>query len=436
VGVSRLQPKVYPDGTPAEGILDNHNRVIDESDIKAMYGGGTYRLRVAVADSGGTYKFIKGGSRTVRIAGPPKQNGVTPTAQPTGKVEQAGVAQQALNMVKDNTRTMLDRVDNLNQQRSPQTEMLMEELRSSRESNAELQRLLFSGMNNGHSEKLISQMMSTEASRIESLRAQFESERSAMAQRHQHELDQARATHAQEVRRFEVAQEREVGALQRSYQMQIDTMKISYEGQIASLNRELSVAQGEIAALRAVKDKTFAEQIQEINMIKDLVGGEGDKEASGIERFATAIGGPLMEKVLGGGPAAGISAASMAVAPEPAPTHQIVSQGGEQILHRPDGRKQVLREKGIHDGDVSLSDKDLLTAEKFLAAAFYQGHPPEVVASSVSTMFSGVSNKITHLANTVGIDSLLMRLTKIAPESPLLGPDGREWFENVAKSLA
>lgn len=74
VRVVRLSPKDWC-GRRISGTVGTYDFLIDEEVVKAEHGGGVYQIVVSAPDETGRYKYAKGGSAVIKIAGDPMVRG-------------------------------------------------------------------------------------------------------------------------------------------------------------------------------------------------------------------------------------------------------------------------------------------------------------------------------------------------------------------------
>ena len=73
VSIERLEPKLDPDtGNNISGHLHTFNEVVTVEDIKAKYGGGSYRVQIRGPNQSTGRGSVIRGSKTVKVAGNPK----------------------------------------------------------------------------------------------------------------------------------------------------------------------------------------------------------------------------------------------------------------------------------------------------------------------------------------------------------------------------
>lgn len=333
--VGRTAPKKIG-AVSVEGHLDTFEEWQSEEDLREMYGGGTYQLKIFRPDGKGSMKYLK--SASVKISGEPHGQGI-PKKEPEvidyGPSADEG-SSQALDMVaklvEDSrnakqpqgmdmaamTAMMGTFMAPLQAQIAAGQAALAETQRLASEKEARLMEIVNQKPDTSEKDGLLNKMFDTESSRSEHLRNMHDSEMRTLRENTNDDKKRSEDRHRDELRSREDIQRREIDNMTRSNETLMDTLKMSYDARIESLKadivrveRDLSEARTELITLRAKKDKTIIEQASEFSAIKeamDVIGGGSDKDDRST--FEKALGamtenpdmiGTVIQAVTGGG---------------------------------------------------------------------------------------------------------------------------------------
>lgn len=478
VKVRRLSPKTYK-GVNTEGNVGTYHEAITEEQIAEEHGGGAYQIVVHNRRANGSMQYVQ--MRRINIAGVPKLDGLVEESNvtPIAAGENGGLASQAMGTMQMLLKEERAAKNNGNNGFDPRMLQMiqapvMEQVSAMREANAELRRaldekdarimtLIDRKPDNSFQNDMIKNMWGNESSRLESLRAQHESEMRQLRVAHQDELNRVRDQGREDLKDRSRGHEREIDAIKESMRSQIDSNKNAHEVRIDGLKMEitrltmdLAQAKGEIGELRAKKDKTLTEQAEEIVKVNDAfkalgVGGGGkdeddDSDKPWYERMATRVmeNPEAIGQLIGG--------VRQNVAPQqpqlPPPGQPFQGPDGKVYVTRPDGKVQrinpgvpaVRRAKAAaakaaiaekNEGPKPPDPAELAIAVEFMESAFGNGTTPEQFAGSVRSM---ISSDILAYIEKVGIDEILNNAT-LAQGSPLRSQAARNWLRKVAEIL-
>lgn len=466
VAVIRKVPKTWA-GRTIEGTLDTYEEPISEEQIREMYGGGTYALKIQRRDvrTGNWRHFTQ---RTIKIAGDPKLDSLITTDTGTNKGEEApSVVNNAMRIaaeLADKADARAERAEERAMRQvgpDPTILILKDELGDLRRSLAEKDARIFDMLNSrgkesSSSDVVLSKMLDGESTRMTALRAQVESEIRTINARHDAEIDRLHARYESQAQRAEDAHKRELDALNRSHDSQSTIMKISYESQMDGFKREiqhlasqLEVAQSELAVLRQLKNKSPVETITELATLKEAFENfSGGKEESGgtAERIISGImGSPLVEGI-GARLATGAVGAADATVPhrsqEPDLSQLEIDKpvkmpDGQIVVRRQDGQLYRIRQKPRPPAPtgaegVKLDPSDVAAAVQFMEGACNNDVDPAQFATTARSL---VPMSILASIRAQGVDHFLANVAKLDEGSILNSQKGRNWVRKVATIL-
>lgn len=491
VKVARRHPKAYK-GVNVEGTLGTYSDLIDEDTIREEHGGGTFSIIVHNRGPNGSLKFFQ--TRTLKIAGPPKVDGLLSSEDKDIEpimAEGGGLAAQALAMTQRQLEQAQRRADE--QQKAPGfdpnmmrmlNEPMMEQLRGLRDANVALQQsladkdsrimeLINRKPDTSFQDDMLKNMWGNESARIEGLRAQHDSEMRQMKTYHADEISRIRDQARDDMKERTRGHERELKAVEDSARAQIDSIKIAYEARIdglkaenTRLSAEIAQAKGEVGELRSRKDKSLTEQAEEIVKVQTAfkalgVGGsDKDEDDDSDKPWYERMAGRLMEnpeaigQLIGGVRQNLPAGAPQQQAPQlPPPGQPFQGPDGRVYMTRPDGKVQrlgsgvppVVRKKAIA-AKAAVEEKqeasgvptprppdptELMLAIQFMETAAANGTDP---AAFVAGARSLIPSDVIAYVEKAGIDDMLNN-ANLEPSSVLRTQAGRNWVRNVARIL-
>ena len=322
VKVIRTQPKKWK-GVSIEGHLDTYEEMQSEEELKAMYGGGTYQLKVFRPDGKGSMRYFKAAS--IKVSGEPKLPGEKEEVQafiPSGPTEDAGAVSQAMSTMEKLLSDMRNDKQQSNGMDLPammaMVGTMMEPLKANlaqaqaqaveaqrlaAEKDAHILQLIGTKPDNSENDKLVHKMFDTESNRSDHLRQMHESEMRQLRENTIADAKRADDRHRDELRAREDMQRREVDSITRSNDQVVTTLRMSYDSRIEGykkdierVERDLSEARTELIALRAKKDKPLMEQVGEITQMKEAfeaITGGGGKDDDDRKWYEKVLGQAL-----------------------------------------------------------------------------------------------------------------------------------------------
>lgn len=483
IKVYRMAPKSWgPENINIEGKCDEFNDTITEDDIRARHGGGTFKISIFRPNNKGSLVYYK--SRNIKIPGPPKLPWEEPKLNVVSNLDSGNseLASQAM-------RTMKEIIDqgkassgsggfDMGMFQALQ-QPIMEQIRQMNDANVELRRdlaakdariveLLSQKPDTSDKDMLINKMWDGENARLESLRAQHDSERRMMSESFQDQIRRLQDQHKEDLRDRQRAHERELETVKQSSLTQIESIKVSYEARIdglksemARLERDLGKLEAESGTLRAKKDKSLTEQAAEIVQMQEQlkvlgIGGGKDDEEDNRKWYEKAMGmladnPEVLQQILGGPPpdqSGGSQQPQQQQMIEPPPgvpfrtepngPIYIKKEDGTVIPYKPKPKANPMQ--GVSDNSAEPtgdsvrppSEAEVALAVSAMEGAFANATPPEMFAQTARSL---VPTDIIRYIEAQGIDNFLNEVAKLEPGSPLRNQAGREYMRQVAKVL-
>ncbi len=452
-------------GHPIKGSIATFEEAITEEDVRKTYGGGKYQIRIRMPNEQGKYTYKN--SLKFEIAGDPKitpmtgENNGSYAAANAPVVEPASVVTRAMDMTHrllEKSEARADRISQEAHKPDPTVGMLMDEIRAMRDQLNDKDRRLLDVMQRpsapSTSDTLVHKLFDNEHSRIDSLRAQFDSELRMRTEMHAKEVDRLNQRTDDLLRRQEDAHKREVDGLQRSFDSQLATLKLAYEGQIqalhhqlTTLDREVTLSKTEVVELRAKKDKGLVETMTELASVReamDVFGGNKEPNESTMERVISGV----LNSSLAEGVATRLAGPAMAAQPQPPQEQQelpinrpVRMPNGKIVVRREDGSVIELRKKSAQpaptgDEPVFVSDEDIKAAISFLESALTaDADPAQFARTARNLMPSLTQGSVRKMLEVQGVDEFFKRVAKLNPTSTLLMQHGKNWVRKVAAAL-
>lgn len=463
------------------GFLDTYDHLIDEDFIKREWGGGTYALRVSTLREGGCYRYEKGLHRTIAVAGEPRMDRLPGNVSaPTPTAGQSG---ENPSIVKTVLETMRDQIDRAQQAQRPQgvdptMQLFLDQMRADAERRdqqiRDLQARLDKALNQKPPEdpikdQILGTLIKGESGRVDSIRANHESEIRQLRESHQQELrllnerfdrerDHASRAHERALDTIKSSYEREIAAMRNLSEVNSTSVKgtfdiqvHTYKAEVARLERDNNELRLEVRELREKKDKSLIDQLKEIETLREaLSSGDEDKAKGAWEKIAETVMNPAaieqIGKIFQRPAAAGAPAPAQVAAQQPQqPVILRDRRTGQRFVQTPQGLapvKKIPQKVATEDGrTVDLPEVDpsqMAVLVNYLERAFQSRHPPEVVAQSGRTAIP--ENIIGWIRDndsrgTSGVDLFMSKVAKLPGTSPLQTQAGRNWLRKVSKAL-
>ena len=505
VQIVRKKPEVGPNGESIGGQLETVEELIDEDYLRENWGGGQFQLKIQRPNGNGNWTYFR--ARTIKIAGEPKMNGrlLTPGHAMPIAVEEDGLADKAFSTMERNMERAQLRAEKLEEfQRSNKGGLdieaiqafnapILAQLESSRRETADLQRMLYDSMGkkpetDPFRDKLLERAIDGESSRMDALRARYESEMRQLREGHLQEMKMFREQVRDDGKQQDRRHEREIDMLRASYESSARSNDVAYgtrtdglKSETDRLNRELIEARTEIATLRAKKDQSIGEKAKEIAELKETLGlGDGgdDADKPWYERALGTLANSeaamsLVGRVTGAGPQRDDDEQ---LAMHQRQQMQLQAAQAEQMMppvgvpfQAPDGniyvrnpddsvtqvdptalRRQKAaqtrdrhRAKGVPAqaggseveapaGTQPPTQQEVQLAVDFMTNALAANTEPAQFAATARNL---VPEPILAYIQAVGIDVFLNKVARLPPGSPLTQQHGRNFAREVVKHL-
>jgi hypothetical protein len=496
VAIIRKRPEEY-NGTTTGGSLETREERVDEDYIRDVWGGGTYQLKVSIPKPDGGWQYFR--ARTIKIAGDPKMHGqqiVSAGAQAPPEAASDPLASQAFSAMERNMRLAQQRAEDAEERNrngsggldyqamTALNAPLIAQLESAQTLVRELQGRVFDQASakpatDPFRDRILEKMVDGESARIEALRQQFNSEMRQLRENHGAEVKTIREQHRDDIKQADRRHEREIDMMRHSYEGQVKSNDVAYgtrtdglKTETNRLNRELTEARSELAALRARKDQTLPEKADELIKVKEALsglGGDDDGDKPWYERALAAAGNSeaalaLINKMVGGGEQPAAEPQQML------PPVGMPFQGpdGQVYVRNPDNsvtpvdmaqhqrRAGAAQAKARKQAEAAQAAQAGAPAEGEAAAAGGEAppRPPDAaeVAIAVNFMESAIQNNtdpaqfaatarslipgdILRFIQHVGVDEFLNKVARLEPGSPLTTQTGRNFARAVGKQL-
>lgn len=486
VRINREAPKtVRVNGRdyPTAGHLDTVNEAIDEEWLREQYGGGTYKLTITSRrqTEGGSFKYA--GHRQVIVAGDPKieklptNAAAVPSGTPPPSSESGGAAKEVLSLLKDELAHAREAKP---QGIDPAIQMVIDQLREDarrRDQQMEkLQQQLDLARNqkppeDPFRERMLDKLIDGDSARVVAIRSQYESEVRVIKEGHQQEIrliedrhdramKQVQQTHDLLVASLKASYEREIAALNTSHQVAATATTTTKDVTVMTLNAEIKRYELEITTLRTEnkelrerKDKSVIEQIKDMNVLKEALGGgeDGEGSASTIKEIASmipsaieGIGGIMASRSAAAQQPQQIQARAVAQAQQQRPRvvraqngEPFVQQGNKLVPVKPKP-KVVTTDAGETIEVPKIEEPTIRLIISQLEAAFGRDEDPDIVAQSAKAMIPPdiLAWILQHHTEQVsGVDLFMQKVAKLPGSSPLATQGGRNWLRKVGAIL-
>jgi hypothetical protein len=499
IDVYRLHPTIY-ENMNCGGSLGHYDEAINEDTVKEDHGGGKYRLTIKKArDTGQGFQIVT--HRSITIPGPPRLDTLGYKASAANAAAAAGaepssVVTKTFDVLTGSLRDERARVDRLEREGRGNNNggldpRLIEQLNApmiaqmqalSREKQAlddrfgKMMERLNEKPDTSFQDRMLEKMTDESGRRLEALRAMHDTEMRTVRERHAADLDRTQDRFDDQIKALERSHQRELDNFKLTFTSQLESLKAGYELRIEALNREiarserdLGKVEAETAALRAKKEKSPLEAMQEVIGYKEamqemgLVGGEEEEKRDLADKL---LDNPLVKGIaarIAGGP----EVPPQPAAPPPDQTPQrtyrdalieaasqvpvgspfqlqgdtrawVKGQDGKirpyQARRKPSGAKPGGAPTEPQEEPVNLGDpEDVKAAIAFLeSAVLSQTTPKDFVASSRLFIPEG----IRRLVKDKGSDWFLENVIKPSDTSPLSTQRARTWLREVGQELA
>lgn len=449
----RVYPEIF-DGRDVSGVLDHFDELIDEEYVKSRYGGGKYQIKAQTMQDNGRWYYA--GARTFKIAGDPIISG---DLFRRSTREEAEIPVQENNSLSERAMAMSERMLLEERQRAERIErsaqantginegmvalmikpyetqisilsaQLAEKERQLSEKDRTIKELSNFRPDTSRSDSLLEKVIGNEASKLDGLRMQFDSERRMLMDSHKDEVKRVLDRHDYEMKTKDDALNREVKNLERSFDARVDSLKSGYESRLESkdnrikdLERHLHKTETELAELRARKEKGPLDTLEEVAKFREMadtfMGGNKDEEdeTSTFERVTSKVMESPLVQALG---------ARIVNGPAQPPPQQRQIRRRLAPVETPPTPTPTNPLQGVDPAVVA-------GAVTYMETAIMNNIPPETFAQAVrSQMPTSLIDGIQHM----GVDAFLDAV-KLGDTSPLATQVGRTYARKVMRALA
>ena len=440
VTVVRETPKMWK-GRNIEGTLETFDEPISEDEIRELYGGGKYKLRIQTPNAKGSYVYAA--HRTLKIAGDPKLDHMA-VEEPSAE-DQPNVVRETLRLSErlvDRAHKRADQVEERAGQRTamdPSVELLVRSMQEqlgqvSRDSAAKdtrIHELLTRQNQRGPTDMLLEKMLDGDSARIAAIRTQHEAELRSVRERHLAEMDRLAARFDDQSRRFD-DQARQLGNV---HGREIDTIKLAHQSlseglksQIGHLERELASAKSELTALRTKKDKSVLDSVSELAAVREALGvfGGGD-DGSTLDRVLSALmSSPIVSRI--GERLAAPAVPPVLAAPIPVPRIALPRPPS------PPSAEFAAESRQPPKPAPAPETAPLTNGLELMESAFASGTDPQAFAQTARSL---IGPDIATELSAAGPDALVQQISAASPSSPLVSSQrGKNWIRAVTQLLA
>ncbi len=472
VRLLRKEPKQHRDPetqdmVKVDGTIQVFDRTVDEEEIQKLHGGGTFQIVVQTKNAKGQWAFF--GAKTFEIAGDPNIRGIPRTHTPPKNEPTVVMPQKDPTEGKLLDKTFGFMMDELGRARHQPPQQISTGIDPAtmqamikpleiqiaalnellKQKDAEIARVRETAGKDPFRDKMLDTLMDGDSARVRALNENHASEIRQLKEGFRQDLERERDRHQRDVERMEKAHERELSAIKGSNDQAIemakqkgDVTKMVLEGQNKQLEKQVERLETEIATLRAKKEQSIKEKVDELQAIKDLVGDDDEEEASTIEKVIGAIGNipavvKMAERASGGG-----QAPAQQQAQPQAPKRQIVrnKETGEVSLRTETGQLLPLKKApvSVTTGEgkqveiPSIDPEQVKQAVGYMESAFRSNTDAATFAATARPF---ISDTMLGAIRTLGITEFLVKVGKIDGVSVLSTMRGRQWTKKVAAAL-
>lgn len=451
-----------------DGVLTTYDRAVDPEEVQKTYGGGTYQLVVQTRGTDGKWKYF--GAKTFEVAGDPNLNAIPramkPEPAPTSQIQQKDPTESM--MLGKMTDFMIQQARGSNAPPAPPQvihqglsdaavqamikplELQIANLTKLLElKDAEMTRVRETAGKDPFRDKMLDTLMDGDSARVKALRENYDSEIRQLKEGFRQDLERERDRHQRDIERMEKTHERELSTMKASHEQAIalatqkgDITKMVLERETATLEKQLEANRTELTALRARKDQSIKEKVEELNAIKELVGDGDEEEQSTLEKIIGAVGNlpavvNMAERAANGGRP--VQQQAQAAQPEQ-PKIVRNKETGEVHLRKADGSLIPVKKKPVPvttaDGQQfelpPVDPEQVKQAIQFMEGAFRSDTDPKTFAASARPF---LSENMLGAMRALGISEFLSKVGKVSAASPLATMRGRQWTKKVAAAL-
>lgn len=486
VSVARLRPNMFM-GKNTKGFIETVPDTLSEEQIKQMYGGGTYELRVTKRNEQGAYVYW--GGTTVEVEGDPRVD-VLANQQGTG-MQQPGAGDQIVTKAMGIMERELESAREYRNRPAPQPmmqssgidaaqltavlrpmEIQIHTLTAQLEAKDKQISDLVAAKNerNPFEAQLLSTLMDGDSARVTQIRTLHESEIRMLKEQMAATEARLRDQFDRDLKMVEIRHAREIDQQRASYERTGDAFKqmgdVQKEvltGQVRALERENTELKNDVKVLRDKKEPSLLDKAKELEAVRNAIGSDSEPaEKSTLEKVADAAltSEPLfamLNKWVG--PKAGAAQAQQQIQQQQHPKLVRNRKTGKVFRHVANGEyeevtpprkkpvaqaktpqaagaqgeaapgEQAVEEEEI---EVELDPGEVKMAVAFLESAFRNNVD---INNLVTTARTAVPESIVVAIRDLGVDVFLTKVVKLSSTSPLSSQAGRNWSRKLAKAL-
>lgn len=483
--VHRTRPTQHM-GRKVDGYLGVYTDFITDDDLQATYGGGSFQLKVQVPNPKGSWVFLT--STTVEIAGDPRIDNLptTQAPQPTPVAAQGALDNPMVNQAWQEMKASKDRAEQEAREASRnaggnlqfQIQAAIDPLKTMlADKDKQIERLLnkldeATKPKESIQDDFVKAMLFKGDVRLTDQKTQFDSELRQLKQSHvddlkrledrfARDLDSERRTHDRAYADMKSSFERELSNMKAAHEREMSNMKSAHEHAKISTDASISVQKTvlerdnarleadvrelrvEVKDLRAKKDLSLKEKVDEMNSIKDLFGGDEEKEKGALEKVVEVVVNSekamdTVTRLMGNNnaqPQTQTVAATVQQAPAKKKSNMIVRKSDGQVFKRTENGLVPVKQKnadGSEEPLIKLNDTDVMMAVKFVEAGFRNNVDPVNFATTSRT---SIPEPVMLAIQREGVDGFLTKVVQLDQSSPLNTQAGRNWIRKVAKAL-
>lgn len=481
IRLHRVNPQAWQ-GRSIKGFLDSYDTPVDEEQIRNLWGGGTYTLKVMRrTDNGGGWVYFT--STTVDIAGDPRVDNLPGRVPETGGGKHAAPEESPLvSRMFDQSMSMMGKAVERAEKAaagpgSAQLEMMMRpfemqmqatqrQLEATQAELREARRAPAPSKEDTFKDRWLEKLVDGDSARVTAVREQLQSELRQVKQSAIDDMKRAEDRWDRDMKLRELAFEREMKAKDAAHEMAMSNLKHSHdvtikvlEGDNRRYERDNNELRLEVKALREKKDQSILDKAKEVEAIANAIGGgqAEEKEKSTIEKIAeVALTSDQLLNFFGkwfkpdGTPApppAGAAQNTNGIGAGPdlvrrRSTGEVFRKTAQGYVPVPQPRRRravakVASAEGGVEGDeveaeIEVDVDDMEKAKNFLEMAFRNNTDPDTVATSARSM---VPEGILAVIRDLGVDGFLTKVAKLPSTSPLSSQLGRIWTRKLGKAL-
>lgn len=471
IAVIRKEPEWFTDPNTGQkkktdGQVKVYSKWFTEQDIQNNHGGGRYQYVVRVKNQRGQWEFF--GSRTVEIAGDPvlddvpRQNAIPSQAAPVVQQAIDPTAGKAMDAMIGILGKQLERPAPI--ERGPSgadiaamieravataTAPLLATI-TSMTTQLELKDKALEAARNAppdaFRDMMMKSIMSEQDGRITALRASHESELRILKENAREDEKRRQDEWNRERDRIEKAHERELAALRlaneaaaTSSKGMADITKTVLDAENKRLITEVTELRSELKEIRATKNPSIKDKVDELNSLKELLGDEDDEKGT-LAQVMEVVGNlPVMAKLAD--KLTGTGEQPQAQQQQPLPRAKLIrdAQTGDVFRQTPQGlvplkkkATQVTSDEGRKIELPPIDPEALKTAVMFMENAFRNKVEPKMFADSARPQ---IPPPILHAIRELGVTEFFTKVVKLEGTSSLMTMSGRNWSKKVAQYL-